>query len=121
MSQKSILGILTLIATIGLAGSVVAAETMYDPWPHEDETLGSAQSAQSGSFASGRVVAVDRTAGKVTLEYPPIPQLLLEGGTRNFAVQDAALLTSLAPGDKVRFEVEREGRSFVVRRIVNSN
>jgi Cu/Ag efflux protein CusF len=121
MSQKSILGLLTLVVTIGLAGSVVAAETMYDPWPYEDEAQGSSPSARSGPFASGRVVAVDRTAGKVTLEYPPIPQLLLEGGTRNFAVQDAALLTSLAPGDKVRFEVEREGRSFVVRRIVNSN
>jgi len=121
MSHKLILGILTLAATIGLAGSVVAAETMVDPWPNEDETVGSVQPAPSGPFASGRVVAVDRTAGKITLEYPPIPQLLLEGGTRNFAVQDAALLTSLTPGDKVRFEVEREGRSFIVKRIVNSN
>ena len=122
MSPKSMLGIFTLLAAIGMAWSVAAAETMVDPWPyHEDETTGSVQLPPGGPRASGRVVAVDRTAGKITIEYPPIPQLLLEGGTRKFAVQDAALLTSLAPGDKVRFEVEREGRNFVVRRIVNSN
>lgn len=123
MSLKVTLGILTLAATIGLAGSVVAAETMVDPWPHsyDDEMSGSVQPAASMPLASGRVVAVDPTGGKITLDYPAIPQLLLEGGTRNFAVRDAALLTGLTPGDKVRFEVEREGRSFIVRRIVNSN
>ncbi len=123
MSQKWVLGIFTLAATIGLAGSVVAAETMIDPWPqyYEDEMSGSVQPAPSTPLAAGRVVAVDRTAGKITLDYPPIPQLLLEGGTRNFTVQDAAVLTGLTPGDKVRFEVEREGRGFIVKRIVNSN
>ncbi|MDP2334165.1 MAG: copper-binding protein [Reyranella sp.] len=123
MSQKSILGIFTLVATIGLAGSVVAAETMVDPWPHyyADETSGTVHAAPSGPLASGRVVAVDRTAGKITLDYPAIPQLLLEGGTRNFAVENTESLTGLTPGDKVRFEVEREGRSFIVKRIVNSN
>ena len=123
MSLKVTLGMLTLAATIGLAGSVVAAETMVDPWPHsyDDEIAGSVQPVPSMPLASGRVVAVDRTAGKITLEYPPIPQLLLEGGTRKFAVQDATSLISLTPGDKVRFEVEREGRSFIVKRIVNSN
>ena len=123
MSQKSILGILTLAAMIGLAGSVVAAETMVDPWPqyYDDEMSGSVQPVPSMPLASGRVVAVDRSAGKIMLDYPPIPQLLLEGGTRNFTVQDAAVLTGLTPGDKVRFEVEREGRSFIVKRIVNSN
>jgi Cu/Ag efflux protein CusF len=55
------------------------------------------------------------------LEFRPIPQLLLEGGTRIFLVKDPASLKSLGPGDKVRFEVERDGRSFVVTRVVNSN
>jgi len=123
MSLKVTLGILMLAATIGLAGSVVAAETMVDPWPHsyDDEMAGSVQPVPSMPLASGRVVAVDRSGGKITLDFPAIPQLLLEGGTRNFAVQDAALLTGLTPGDKVRFEVEREGRGFIVKRIVNSN
>ncbi len=123
MPLKATFGILTLAATIGLAGSVAAAETMADPWPysHDDEMAGSVQPAASMPLASGRVVAVDRTGSKITLDYPAIPQLLLEGGIRNFAVQDAAALTGLTPGDKVRFEVEREGRGFIVKRIVNSN
>ncbi len=122
MSHKKILGIFTLAASIGVALTAAAAETMGDASPYyEDETTASVQIPLSGPYAPGRVVAVDRAAGRITIEYPPIPQLLLEGGTRNFAVQDAALLTSVAPGDKVRFEVERAGRNFVVRRIVNSN
>jgi Cu/Ag efflux protein CusF len=123
MPLKATFAMLTLAATIGLAGSVAAAETMADPWPHsyDDEMAGSVQPAASMPLASGRVVAVDRSGSKITLDYPAIPQLLLEGGIRNFAVQDAAALTGLTPGDKVRFEVEREGRGFIVKRIVNSN
>lgn len=122
MPKRTILGIVTLAAAIGAAWSVAAAETMVDPWPYyEDDTSGPVQVAPSGPFTSGRIVAVDRTAGKITIEYPPVPQLLLEGGSRKFAVQDVALLTGLAPGDKVRVEIEREGRNFVVKRIVNSN
>lgn len=121
--HKLMIGLFALAAAIGLAGSVVAAETMVDPWPyyHDSEMTGSVQPVASMPLASGRVVAVDRAAGKITLVYPAIPQLLLEGGTRNFAVQDAATLSGLRPGDKVRFEVEREGRSFIVKRIVNNN
>ena len=72
-------------------------------------------------LASGRVVAVDRAAGRITLEFRPIPQLLLEGGTRIFLVKDPASLKSLGPGDKVRFEVERNGRSYLVTRVENRN
>jgi len=117
------LGMLTLAAAIGVAGSVVAAETMVDPWLHsyDDEMSGSVHPVPRMPFASGRVVAVDHNGGRITLDYPPIPQLLLEGGIRNIVIQDAALLSGLTPGDKVRFEVERDGRGFIVKRIVNSN
>ncbi|MDP1840345.1 MAG: copper-binding protein [Reyranella sp.] len=123
MPPKFVFGLFTLAAAIGLAGSVAAAETMVDPWPHyyDDEMSGSVQPVASTPLASGRVVAVDHATGKITLAYAAIPQLLLEGGTRNFAVQDAAALTGLTPGDKVRFEIEREGRSFIVKRIVNNH
>lgn len=123
MPHKLTVGLFALAAAIGLAGSAVAAETMIDPWPHhyDDEMSGSVQPPARMPLASGRVVAVDRAAGKITLAYPAIPQLLLEGGTRNFAVQDVAFLTGLTPGDRVRFEIEREGRGFIVKRIVNNN
>ena len=72
-------------------------------------------------LAAGRIVAVDHAAGKITLEYRPIPQLFLDGGTRIFAVEDPSSLKGLGPGDKVRFDVERDGRSYVVTHIENSN
>ena len=72
-------------------------------------------------LASGRVVAVDRAGSRITLEYRPIPQLFLDGGTRIFHVGDPTSLKGLGPGDKVRFEVERDGRSYTITRLVNSN
>jgi Cu/Ag efflux protein CusF len=72
-------------------------------------------------LARGRVVAVDRPAGRITLEFQPMPPLLPEGGKRIFRVEDAASLKGLGPGDKVRFEVERDGRNYTVTRIENSN
>jgi len=71
-------------------------------------------------LASGRVVAIDPTAGKITLDYRPLP-LLPEGGVRIFSVEDPTLLKGLSAGDRVRFEVERDGRRFVLRHLENSN
>ena len=44
-----------------------------------------------------------------------------EGGVRVFAVQDPTTLKGFGPGDRVRFEVDRDGRGFVVTRLENSN
>lgn len=69
----------------------------------------------------GRVVAIDAARGRITLEYRPIPQWFLEGGTRIFDVTDPAVLEGLSRGDKVRFDVEREGRRYLIIRLENSN
>lgn len=71
-------------------------------------------------LASGRIVAVDPAEGRITLDTRPLP-LLPEGGVRVFTVEDPATLKGLGPGDRVRFEVERDGRGYVVTRLVNSN
>ncbi len=72
-------------------------------------------------LAMGRVVAVDGAAGRIILEFRPVPQLLLEGGTRVFHVDDPASLNGVAPGDKVRFAIGRNGRTYTVTHIENSN
>ena len=38
-----------------------------------------------------------------------------------FHVGDPTSLKGLGPGDKVRFEVERDGRGYTITRLVNSN
>ena len=72
-------------------------------------------------LATGTVVAVDAARGRITLDYRPVPRLFLEGGTRVFEVTDAKMLKGLSSGDRVRFDVERDGRRYLVIRLENSN
>ena len=123
MTRRYISGLLTFAATIFAVGQALALETMPGEPEIGDKVEAPCDQAVPSDepLATGRVVAVDRTAGRITLEFRPIPQLLLEGGTRIFAVKDPVSLKGLGPGDKVRFEVERNGRSYVVTRVENSN
>jgi Cu/Ag efflux protein CusF len=123
MTRAHISALLTFAATIFFVGQALALETL--PGEPEVDDKGQAACEQAvpsdEPLATGRIVAVDRAAGRITLEFRPIPQLLLEGGTRIFAIKDPVSLEGLGPGDKVRFEVERNGRSYVVTRVENSN
>jgi Cu/Ag efflux protein CusF len=123
MTRAYVLRWLSLAAATFVTGQALALETL----PGEPEMEGKVEAARDEAvpsdepLGSGRVVAVDRAAGRITLEFRPIPQLLLEGGKRIFRVKDPASLKSVAAGDKVRFEVERHGRGYIVTRVVNSN
>jgi Cu/Ag efflux protein CusF len=56
---------------------------------------------------SGVVVKVDQSAKKITLRHGPIPKLDMdEGMTMVFAAPDAAMLTAVKAGDKVKFDAE---------------
>lgn len=92
----------------------------YGEYDHDLENCTGEVPPSDELLASGRVVAVDPVAGRITLDYRPLP-LLPEGGVRIFTVEDPAVLKGLRPGDRVRFEVERDGRRFVVTRLENSN
>jgi Cu/Ag efflux protein CusF len=125
MTLKHLPGWVTFVATILIAGHALALQTLPGE-PELDDGEQAAAHAQVSPFdeplASGRVVAVDLSAGTITLEYRPIPQRFLEGGTRIFRVEDPAMLKGLGPGDKVRFEVERAGRrTYKLTYIENSN
>jgi Cu/Ag efflux protein CusF len=123
MSRVCSVGLLILAAAFFGAGGTLAAETL----PGEPDVMVEFELAPQPAvpadewLAIGRVVAVDRDAGRVTLEFRPIPQLLLEGGTRIFRVEVPASLASLRPGAKVRFEVRRQGRNYTITRIENRN
>ena len=112
---------LTLAATIFVAAHASALETLPGEPPVEQQAIQERAAPSDERLASGRVVAVDRAGSRITLEYRPIPQLFLDGGTRIFHVGDPTSLKGLGPGDKVRFEVERDGRSYTITRLVNSN
>ena len=123
MTRAYISSLLIFAATIFVAGQALALETL----PGEPEIDGMVESAHGQAvpsdapLATGRVVAVDHAAGKVTLSVRPVPQHFPEGGTHIFRVGDPESLKELSPGDKVRFEVGRDGRRYTVTRIENSN
>jgi Cu/Ag efflux protein CusF len=124
MTRKDLLATLTLAAAIVLAGSVQAAELVLPGEPEINQSMADDCERAVPSdepLAHGRIVAVDPKAGRITLEFQPILPLLPEGGRRVFRVADARSLNGLGPGDKVRFEVERDGRHYIVTRIENSN
>ena len=108
-----------------MAVAPLATQAAGQPIPYEnlqDQTWEerAVEAPNDTPLASGRIVAVDKEAGRVTIDYRPLP-LLPEGGVRVFAVEDPSSLKGLGPGDRVRFELERDGRGFVVTRLENSN
>lgn len=100
--------------------SAAALPVVTDADGNPDIQTCSAETPDDTPLASGRVVAIDPTAGKITLDYRPLP-LLPEGGVRVFTVEDPTILKGLSAGDRVRFEVERDGRRYVLRHLENSN
>lgn len=100
--------------------SAAALPVVTDADGNPDIQTCSAEAPDDTPLASGRVVAIDPTAGKITLDYRPLP-LLPEGGVRVFSVEDPTILKGLSAGDRVRFEVERDGRRYVLRHLENSN
>ena len=77
--------------------------------------------AQETIPSAGWVVKIDLDVGKITIMHKPIAHLYMESMTMIFRVKDAAMLTGLTPGDKIRFEVERANGSYVITRIENAN
>jgi Cu(I)/Ag(I) efflux system protein CusF len=79
------------------------------------------QLAQSGMI-EGEVRRVDLSAGKVTLRHGPIPKHdMATAMTMVFQVRNPALLNGLNVGDKVLFDVEKEGGSLTVTQLRKAN
>ena len=83
--------------------------------------LASLQPAEEFPLATGRIVAVDAKDGRLTVRHRGIDRFYLEPGTYIFHVEDQSLLTGLTAGDKIRFDVSRNGRRYDITRIENSN
>ena len=69
---------------------------------------------------SGTVVAVDHELSRVTIDTNPIEELKLPALGLAFVVYDRRLLDRLRAGRKVEFEFIRQGRSFVLVRLLKN-
>jgi Cu/Ag efflux protein CusF len=65
-------------------------------------------------LTEGEVRKIDKDAQKITLKHGPIKNLDMPGMTMVFQVRDAALLSKLAPGDKILFSAEQQQGAYVM-------
>lgn len=68
--------------------------------------------------ATGTVVEVDRLRFRVTLEHGAIPSAKLPAGVDTFPVQNPSDVANLRPGDRVAFQLERQGDVWTVNGFV---
>lgn len=113
---------LAVILTLALLVSALPAPSSLAAGPDDEvDDMPAALVPQGGPLTSGRIVAIDRAAHQVEIEHAPIKEFYMQGMTMIFKVADPSLLYGLTPGDKIRFRLERNGRSYVVTRIEHSN
>jgi len=113
-------------ATVG--GGVWAAQriaakpcTAAAPTSLTTADLARLQPVEEFPLAAGKIVAVDNKDGRLTVKHRGVARFYLDPGTYIFHVDDGTLLTGLTPGDKIRFDVTREGKRYTITRIENSN
>jgi Cu(I)/Ag(I) efflux system periplasmic protein CusF len=82
--------------------------------------IGIASAVSTPIFAqemvAGEVTKVDESAGKLTIKHGPIKKFDMEAMTMVFRAGDPAMLKTVKPGDKVRFEPDKvNGQMTVVK------
>lgn len=73
--------------------------------------------AESGPLVAGKVVKVDESAGKITLDHQKIPNLDMPPMTMVFHAADPALLKTVKAGDQVKFSADSVNGQLTVTRI----
>jgi Cu/Ag efflux protein CusF len=75
------------------------------------------ESAAAGTFSTGEVKQVDKTAGKVTIKHGPLTNLDMPAMTMVFRVKDPAMLDQVKTGDNIRFIAEKMNGALTVTRL----
>ena len=98
-----------------LAAAIAAGQLHADEKHHQPAATATAE--QSTALSQGEIRRVDKDAKKITIKHGPLQNLDMPAMTMVFRVKDPAMLEQVKPGDKVTFEAEKEGGSFVVVKI----
>lgn len=113
--------IFATFAAAVVASASAAAAVAWDDRQTDDDSSATGSPSTGRTLSAGRIVRVDMATGTITIEHRPIAHLYMETMTMKFLVRDPAMLTALTPGAKIRFEVERDGGEYVIKKIENSN
>ena len=124
ISHRLSLTILAALAALALsAGSSLAIDQSLSGEPDDGDRVMAImpESLPPHVLIAGRIVAVDRAAGRVEVEFRPTGASAEVSVTRFFRVSDTNLLLGHTPGDKIRFALKRGGRGRTIEWIENSN
>ena len=70
--------------------------------------------AALAQLAEGEIRKVDKNAKKITIKHGEIKSIDMPPMTMVFQVKDAALLDKVKAGDRVKFQAEKQGDTYVV-------
>ncbi len=73
--------------------------------------------AQTAPLVAGKVMKIDESAGKITIDHQKIPNLDMPPMTMVFHTADAALLKAVKAGDRVKFSADSVNGQLTVTRI----
>ena len=73
--------------------------------------------SQTTPLVSGKVVKVDESAGKVTLDHQKIPNLDMPAMSMVFHASDPAMLKTVKAGDSVKFTADKVNGQLTVTSI----
>ena len=113
------LATLLLIGALGPALAQPAPAATGDHGSHHSHhgAAPAAAPASQNDLSEGEITRWDPRALKVTLRHGEIKNLDMPPMTMVFRVQDASVLGSLQPGDKVLFRAKRVSGAFHVEHI----
>lgn len=93
---------------------IVAAPFLANPLAF----AGSAPALAQSAMIDGEVTKIDESAGKITIKHGPMKKFDMEDGmTMVFRAEDPAMLKTVKPGDKVKFDADRIKGQFTVTKI----
>ena len=101
------------------AAAALAAAALI-PFAYADDALqkkGAAGSTSSAAMADGEVRKVDKDAKKITIKHGPLQSLDMPAMTMVFQVGEPAMLDQVKAGDKVKFQAEKMGGAFIIRKL----
>jgi len=98
--------------------SAPAAETASPAAPAmADMPMPATTQAAGPVTSSGKITAIDLTAGTVTLDHQAIPEVKWEAMTMAFTATDPAMLKELKVGDSVSFDLKSASEPTKISRI----
>jgi Cu/Ag efflux protein CusF len=81
-------------------------------------SIGASAVCAQTPLADGQVIKIDQAADKITIKHGPLKQFGMdEGMTMVYRAADPAMLTTVKPGDKIKFTPDRVNGQFTVTKI----